>query len=144
MQVRPHEGVSLERWSLSEYAPEPAAMPSDVNETTYFVYYSHGETPSTPWAFTLYLKVEDVLFNLFFAAFLSLAFRQAHRNLFFVVYPVVDRCIPWNTPVEIRNLNLLFCRNSAPLQLNFSYIFGNQLSLMGFVNVAKIFFSSKL
>lgn len=57
LQVRPHEGVSLERWSLSEYRPYPAAMPSDVNETTYFVYYSHGETPATPWTFSLHLKV---------------------------------------------------------------------------------------
>lgn len=61
MQVRPHEDVSLERWSLSEFAPEPAAMPSDVNETTYFVYYSHGQTPVTPWAFSLYFKVGPVL-----------------------------------------------------------------------------------
>ncbi|WAR23339.1 ERMP1-like protein [Mya arenaria] len=56
VQVRPHAGVSLERWSVSEYVPEPAAMPHDVNETTYFVYYSHGQKPDGPWQFSIYLK----------------------------------------------------------------------------------------
>jgi len=63
MQVRPHDGVSLERWSFSEYAPEPAAMPSDINETTYFVYYSYGQIPDTPWTFDLYFKVGVYDFN---------------------------------------------------------------------------------
>ncbi|XP_060607181.1 endoplasmic reticulum metallopeptidase 1-like [Ruditapes philippinarum] len=57
LQVRPHHGVSLQKWSVSEYRPYPAAMPPDVNETTYFVYYSHGETPATPWTFSLHFKV---------------------------------------------------------------------------------------
>lgn len=61
LQVRPHDGVSLQRWSVSEYRPYPAGMPPDVNETTYFVYYSHGETPATPWTFSLHFKV--VLYN---------------------------------------------------------------------------------
>ncbi|KAL4236001.1 Endoplasmic reticulum metallopeptidase 1 [Mactra antiquata] len=57
LQVRPHANVILESWSFSEYRPYPAVMPPDVNETTYFVYYSHGQTPDTPWSFTLNFKV---------------------------------------------------------------------------------------
>ncbi|KAH3694079.1 endoplasmic reticulum metallopeptidase 1-like isoform X1 [Dreissena polymorpha] len=59
VQVRPHPGVTLAGWSLSEFVPEPAAMPADMNETTYFVYYSHGQAPESPWAFSLYLKTDS-------------------------------------------------------------------------------------
>ena len=44
--------------------PEPAHMPPDVQETTYFVYYSHGEKPDTPWEFSLYFKVHINLHNI--------------------------------------------------------------------------------
>lgn len=57
MYIRPNPKVTLERWTLSHEKPEPAHMPADVPETTYFIYYSHGEKPATPWAFSLYFKV---------------------------------------------------------------------------------------
>ena len=57
MYIRPRPGVSLEVWSLTRVKPEPAHMPPDVQETTYFVYYSYGGKPDTPWSFSLYFKV---------------------------------------------------------------------------------------
>ena len=62
MYIRPVPGVTLERWTLSQEKPEPAHMPPDMQETTYFIYYSHGEKPVTPWSFSLYFKVLH-LFN---------------------------------------------------------------------------------
>ena len=40
-------------------------MPADVPETTYFIYYSHGEKPATPCAFSLYFKVTHKFFFIF-------------------------------------------------------------------------------
>ena len=46
-------------------------MPADVPETTYFIYYSHGEKPATPCAFSLYFKVtHKFFFYIFFLPFI--------------------------------------------------------------------------
>ena len=57
MQIRPKDGVSLELWSFSPLKPEPAAMPPEIDEITYYVYYSHGRKPEKPWTFSLHFKV---------------------------------------------------------------------------------------
>ena len=59
MYIRPFPGVTLETWTLSQEKPQPAHMPPDVQETTYYIYYSHGEKPTTPWSFSLYFKVTE-------------------------------------------------------------------------------------
>ena len=63
MYIRPLPGVTLETWTLSQEKPQPAHMPPDVQETTYYIYYSHGEKPTTPWSFSLYFKVSDFFFH---------------------------------------------------------------------------------
>ncbi|KAL3869218.1 hypothetical protein ACJMK2_041927 [Sinanodonta woodiana] len=53
MCVRTYPDVRLLRWSLSPNLPSPVNIPDDLNETTYFVYYSHGEKPISPWQFSI-------------------------------------------------------------------------------------------
>ena len=64
MYIRPLPGVTLETWTLSQEKPQPAHMPPDIQETTYYIYYSHGEKPTTPWSFSLYFKVSDFFHNM--------------------------------------------------------------------------------
>ncbi|XP_069127736.1 endoplasmic reticulum metallopeptidase 1-like [Argopecten irradians] len=49
--IRPQPGMNLVAWSLLPYTPIPVFTFPDMNETCYFVYYGHGETPQEPWQF---------------------------------------------------------------------------------------------
>ncbi|XP_033736585.1 endoplasmic reticulum metallopeptidase 1-like [Pecten maximus] len=49
--IRPQSGMDLVAWSILPDPPLPVFTFPDMNETSYFVYYGHGETPQEPWQF---------------------------------------------------------------------------------------------
>ena len=57
MYIVPHAGMELVDWSIDRGHPTPVSKRKDSNETLYFVYYSHGVKPDSPWEFYLDFKV---------------------------------------------------------------------------------------
>nr|XP_022315970.1 endoplasmic reticulum metallopeptidase 1-like [Crassostrea virginica] len=56
MYIVPHAGMELVDWSIDRGHPTPVSKRKDSNETLYFVYYSHGVKPDSPWQFYLDFK----------------------------------------------------------------------------------------
>ncbi|KAJ8306039.1 hypothetical protein KUTeg_016584 [Tegillarca granosa] len=55
--IDPVDGVSLIKWSLSEEMPKKTIGLPELNNSVYFIYYSHAEEPVTPWEFYIDLEV---------------------------------------------------------------------------------------
>ena len=54
----PRPGITLGGWSLED-PPEHTGMPADFppDRKNYFIYYSYGTRPESPWSFWLDLQV---------------------------------------------------------------------------------------
>ncbi|XP_061182088.1 endoplasmic reticulum metallopeptidase 1-like [Saccostrea echinata] len=59
MYIVPPSGVQLVDWSIDRGHPTPVSQRKGTNETLYFVYYSHGLQPDTPWEFYLDFKMAE-------------------------------------------------------------------------------------
>ncbi|OWF56308.1 Endoplasmic reticulum metallopeptidase 1 [Mizuhopecten yessoensis] len=49
--ICPQSDLTLVGWSILPGTPLPVYTFPEMNETSYFVYYGHGETPHEPWKF---------------------------------------------------------------------------------------------
>ncbi|XP_060074400.1 endoplasmic reticulum metallopeptidase 1-like [Ylistrum balloti] len=49
--ISPQPAMTLVGWSILPGTPLPVYTFPDMNETSYFIYYGHGETPQEPWQF---------------------------------------------------------------------------------------------
>ncbi|XP_041356621.1 endoplasmic reticulum metallopeptidase 1-like [Gigantopelta aegis] len=56
--ISPRSGVSLKRWSMGSGYPKPSKTEPIFNQTTYFLYYAHGEGPPRVWEFFVEFHVD--------------------------------------------------------------------------------------
>lgn len=58
MFVTPIHGAEMTRWSITDDSEHfPTKLPSGINDTTYFIYYSYGLKPDQPYRFFVDIKV---------------------------------------------------------------------------------------